>query len=86
MSASEKLKALGTAVEFEPRVTIRRPLYVSDAEGALVTALRDSLPQIVAVVETAEDAADHFIDQSAHDYGWPIELKTALAALDEALS
>lgn len=79
MSASEKLKvylpykdwdAGGDPFENQPSLNV----------------LAAALPQIVAVVKAAEDAADHFIDQSAHDHGWPIELKAALAALEEVLS
>lgn len=48
-------------------------------------ALYEALPFIADVVEAAEDAADHFIDQSAHDHIWPIGLKDALTALQDAL-
>jgi hypothetical protein len=84
MSASEKVKAL----DLEPFA------FVEDQSGTTAVAIELSRfrqwqavhPQIVAVVEAAQDAADHFIDQSAHDHGWPIDLKAALAALDETLS
>ena len=95
MSASEKLKALDDAATsgpwlFEAGEGVQ---YVSDATGrfdahiryeaedaALVAALRNVLPQIVAVVEAAEKAVK---DEQYGIQRTPIP--AALAALEEAL-
>ena len=54
-----------------------------------VESVMDALPQIVAVVEAAERAAEVALDQTQADRHAPIlrrEVAPALAALDEALS
>ena len=82
MSASEKLKAL-------------EELDASTGIGHIkaCTALRNALPQIVAVVEAAEPALDELEDWIREgkygDDDWyenVRNLRAALAALDEALA
>ena len=76
MSAGEKLKALDAAMP--PN------LHVEVYPDNPLIALRDALPQIVAVVEAAEPFA------AVKNFGWSMDevnaVRDALAALDEALS
>ena len=88
MSASEKLKALNDLTTYPTGVIAR-----SDAVHIRGRTLLDALPQIVAVVEAAEEwkeSEEGFLD-GTHDAPQAIEqalgrLRTALSALDQALS
>lgn len=78
MSAAEKLKALDPTRRFFPEGRW------ADFDGTFVNvdaavALTAALPQIVAVVEAAENIS------GIRSGAWP-DLASALAALDEVLS
>jgi hypothetical protein len=90
MSASEKLKALGKAVD-EMKITESDRLWL-DLQPELIS-LRAALPQIVAVVESSERSI--YVYDRIEVLGLPsrgklnkirAEALTALAALEEALS
>ena len=79
MSASEKLKALDERMPSEPWMA-------SNTKVRDMKALREALPQIVAVVKAAEHVT--YYGQEAHRFNeWHgSEILLALAALDEALT
>lgn len=79
MSASEKLRALAEQHRREDEYgtsTAERIMYPS------AHALAETLPQLVAVVEAAEQHLDPEADRRVTEF----VLNRALAALDEALS
>lgn len=76
MSASKKLGALGRGIH-----TPNTPEWFA-AHDMVVYAL----PQIIALVEAAEGLEGELpIDQGAHDMLYLLDLRAALAALDEEL-
>jgi hypothetical protein len=88
VSASEKLKALDEAMSDS---TIGFIMGVDDGSVsewppniALLIRLRDALPQIVAVVEAAQDVQDEWLKNPDPRVLLP-RLFATLAALDEAL-
>jgi hypothetical protein len=78
MSASERLKALDVRLKESP--WLYEPNFL---------ALRDALPQIVAVVEAAENYREEFalrgVQTRESGQAWR-DLQAALSALEEALS
>ena len=88
MSASEKLKALDEAIiDLSPVADGRfvSELHVKEPSAQSLVALRNALPQIMAVVEAAEiNIAGIEFHQLALSHGEHV-LLVALDALDEAL-
>lgn len=80
MSASEKLKALGAAID-EMKISEADRLWLNLQPE--INAFRNALPQIVEVVEAAEKAPLRY---GGEDYDKAEILEDALAALDEALA
>jgi hypothetical protein len=102
MSAAEKLKALdGTITDLSPFAgaggRFISELHVKEPAAQSLVALRNALPQIVAVVEAAENHVDEewaaFAEFGEPEHGdmppntsvTNAKLAAALSALDQAL-
>ena len=89
MTASEKLRALGTLASPAPWSRLGAPFWrrprgrvvIADADVDLAVVLRNALPKIVAVVEAAEWTSE----SGVYSYERHQALTAALTALEEEL-